>query len=123
MNQFEQLKKETNNLIDNGLRNNEKAVINYINAIFTKFGSNLKVRQNMSIQSFCNLLNNSKTAEEFIRIINMLDNSKEYEIDTTEEYEELIKDYEGMECIEKEEYERFLSTYKKLNDNLIALEY
>jgi len=123
MNQFEQLKKETNNLIDNGLRNNEKAVINYINAIFTKFGSNLKVRQNMSIQSFCNLLNNSKTAEEFIRIINMLDNSKEYEIDTTEEYEELIKDYEGMECIEKEEYGRFLSTYKKLNDNLIALEY
>ena len=123
MNQFEQLKKETNNLIDNGLRNNEKAVINYINAIFTKFGSNLKVRQNMSIQSFCNLLNNSKTAEEFIRIINMLDNSKEYEIDTTEEYEELIKYYEGMECIEKEEYGRFLSTYKKLNDNLIALEY
>lgn len=123
MNQFDELKKETKKVIDEGLRYNEKAVINYMNTIFTKFGSNLKVRQNMSIQSFCNLLNNSKTAEEFIRIINMLDNSKEYEIDTTEEYEELVKYYEGMEGIEKEEYGRFLSTYKKLNDNLIVLEY
>lgn len=123
MNRFDELKKETKKVIDDGLRYNEKAVINYINTIFTKFGSNLKVRQNMSIQSFCNLLNNSKTAEEFIRIINMLDNSKEYEIDTIEEYEELIKDYEGIEGIEKEEYGRFLSTYKKINDNLIVLEY
>lgn len=128
MNNFEMLKKDTKDLIENGLSNNEKGVLAYINTILEKFESELSVRKNLSIGSFKTLLLNSTTIEDFRSYLNILDANKEYEIDTFQDINEAIHFnevfYKNENKIEEyEEYKKFLDSKIKLNDNLFMIEF
>lgn len=125
-NDFEMLKKKTKDLIENGISNNEKGVLKYINTILEKFGSKLSVRKNMSIGSFENLLYNSNTIEDLKTYLDMLDINKDYEIDTLQDIKEAIHFNEVFykdKIKEYEEYKKFLDSRIKLNDNLFIIEY
>ena len=126
-NNFEQLKKEVCEVIQNKISDNEKAVINLINTILSKFGSSLTVRKNMSIASFKYLICNSSTPEEFKEYLNRLDSKKEYEIMDRNELNESMQfneEYYKEDDIESyEQYKKFLNTRIKFNDNLYVIEY
>lgn len=124
-NNFEVLKNEVCEVIENNLSSNEQSVLKFLNTILTKFESNLTVRKNMSISGFKNLLCNSLTVEDFKTYLNRLDSSKCYEIDTLEDYNEAIQfNEEYKEDIEAyEQYKKFLDSRIKFNDNLYVIEY
>jgi hypothetical protein len=123
---FETLKNKVVELIESKLSTNEKAVINYINTLLEKFGSKLKVRKNMSIKSFRNLLVNSSSVEDFKELISKLDINKDYEIEDIEGLNEAIvfnEEYYGKGTEDYKQYKAWLDSRIKLNDNLFMIEY
>lgn len=122
-NNFEVLKKELTELTED-LTNNEKKVINFINTILLKFGSNLTVRKNMSICSFQTLILNSATIEQFKSYLSKLDVNKDYSIlDGKTLKEDIIfnEKYKNDDIEEYELYKKFLNGAIKFNDNLYII--
>lgn len=123
MKEFEILKNETSELIENNLCNNEKEVIIFLNTILSKFGSNLTVRKNLSIASFRNLLCNSESPDVFKEYLNRLDVKKEYEIETAEGYKESIEFNSDITEPTYEIMQKFLNSAIKFSENIIVMEY
>lgn len=125
-NNFEALKIEVEELIENNLTNNEKGVIDFINTTLSKFDSKLTVRKNMSIDGFKTLLLNSNTPEQFKGYLSKLDTNKDYSIldDNTLKESFAFNEECKNDDIEKYElYKRFLEGHIKFNDNLYVAQY
>jgi hypothetical protein len=106
-NKFEELKKETVELIEGSLVTNEKGVLKFINTILEKCNSKLNVRKNMSIQSFRYLLLNSASFEEFQTHLNKLDVNKDYAIYDLKTINEDIQYNEECKEDNIEDYEQY----------------
>lgn len=118
-NNFEILKNEFKVLINKSLTEKEKELLNFINTILINFDSNLKVRKNMSINSFTTLLLNSQTAEDFKKYLNILDVNKDYLILDAEGFKEEIcfnEEYKKDDIEEYKLYKKFLDGNIKINN-------
>ncbi|MBZ9693369.1 hypothetical protein [Clostridium sp. M14] len=116
---FEMLKNKFKGLINESLTEKEKELLSFINTILINFDSDLKVRKNMSINSFATLLLNSQTAEDFKKYLNILDVNKDYLILDAEGFKEEIsfnEEYKKDDIEEYKLYKKFLDGNIKINN-------